>query len=807
MASPGGVRAGKAYVELALDDAQLQGGLRAAQAKLRRFGDSLSSVGQKFMLAGAAIATPLIASAKYFASAGDEAAKMAKRTGVSVEALTALRYVAEQTGTNFENLEVAFRKMQRSIYDAGNGVKTQADALAELGITFTDIQGLSPEDQFKKIGGAIGGITDPTKKVALAMTLFGKTGTNLLPMFNLGANGIEDMMDKARDFGLVMSSEAAAQAEEFTDRLQEMWATLKMTAFDLGGTVAPAVRAFAIDVAKSTAGMREWIKSNGELVQTILKVSVGVAALGAAGLVIGKIVSGIGFLISVVGKAIVAVKGLALAMGGLTGPGAIVVGIFAIAAALLAVSSAAKDAEKNIAKAVIESQRFQELASKTVTTGDRQRAGDEIRMKRLDQLMQKETRNAAEMREAADIVSQLQSRYGKLGITLATTGKKTEEMAGAWKNFQRAAFKGAIEDLKKARVETEELLFDLGRKRATISPKNAEEWDSVNKQIAAARDNLDAINERIKQTRGEDWQSLLTGTDQAQVIAGRTSVDEDDFQQQAQIAETAERNLSRARLAAIEDENERAIALINDKYDSEMARAKEAASAGDVLAKIELARTQELTTQKINNDKRVADEQMRLQESIDRANEQRQWDIAELRAEATTTDDDERARRVLAIQERQAEVAAEMAGESVELVNEEYELRRKILETQIAQRKEAANQARGRTIEDLKLEALYEGKALEEKRLELEERRAIEAAQAAGENVDLVKKEFAIRRLLMDLSDKDTPMTAATTGSFSAYAASQTGAGTLDKISTSTKQTADNTKRMLDQIEKGQQFA
>ena len=53
---------------------------------------------------GAAMAAPLLGAAKYFSSYGDQVAKMSKRTGMSVEALSELRYVASQTGTEFSSL-------------------------------------------------------------------------------------------------------------------------------------------------------------------------------------------------------------------------------------------------------------------------------------------------------------------------------------------------------------------------------------------------------------------------------------------------------------------------------------------------------------------------------------------------------------------------------------------------------------------------------------------------------------------------------------------------------------------------------
>ena len=113
------------------------------------FGQSVRNTGLKMAGLGAAMLAPLLGAAKAFSSMGDEVAKMAKRTGVSVETLSELRYVASQTGTDFGTLENAFRKMQRSIYDAGRGLPTQVDALKDLGLTFKDLDGLSPEQQFK----------------------------------------------------------------------------------------------------------------------------------------------------------------------------------------------------------------------------------------------------------------------------------------------------------------------------------------------------------------------------------------------------------------------------------------------------------------------------------------------------------------------------------------------------------------------------------------------------------------------------------------------------------------------------------
>jgi len=88
-----------------------------------------------------------LGTAKAYSSMGDQVAKMAKRTGFGIEALSELTFVASQTGTSLEAMEAGFRRMQRSIYDAGRGLSTAADALADLGLTFEALDGLSPERQ------------------------------------------------------------------------------------------------------------------------------------------------------------------------------------------------------------------------------------------------------------------------------------------------------------------------------------------------------------------------------------------------------------------------------------------------------------------------------------------------------------------------------------------------------------------------------------------------------------------------------------------------------------------------------------
>ena len=308
MPSARGIRAGRAFVELFADDSKLVRGLRRAEKRLKAFGDRIRNFGLKIAGLGTAMLTPMLGAAKAFSSMGDQVAKMAKRTGLSVEALSELRFVASQTGTEFESLEMGFRRMQRSIYDAGRGLSTAKDALADLGLRFEDLDGLSPEEQFKLLGEAISRIEDPTKKAAIAMTLFGRTGTNLLPMFARGAKGIEELQEEARRLGLTMSAEDAKAAEDFTDALDKLWKVVKMGVFRVGAALAPVLQRLTDTITGVATKISAWIDENRQLIVTVMQVAAAILAGGLAIAALGTVITGLG---SALGVLITVVTGVA----------------------------------------------------------------------------------------------------------------------------------------------------------------------------------------------------------------------------------------------------------------------------------------------------------------------------------------------------------------------------------------------------------------------------------------------------------------------------------------------------------------
>lgn len=307
MATAQGIRAGRAFVELFADDSKLVRGLRAAEKKLKAFGDSIRNFGLKMVGVGSAILAPLAASAKLFGSYGDSVAKMARRTGLSVEALSELQYAAGQSGVQVTELENGLRRMQRTIYDAQRGLKTANDALADLGLTVDDLAGLAPEQQFKLLAERISQIEDPTLKAALAMGIFGRSGTQLLPLFASGARGIEMLQAEARRLGLTMSGEDAKAAEEFSDALDRLWQVVKMGVFRVGAALAPVLQQLAGTITDVAVKIGAWLEQNRRLIVTVLQVAAVVVAGGIALAALGTVISGLGSALGVLATIVTSV--------------------------------------------------------------------------------------------------------------------------------------------------------------------------------------------------------------------------------------------------------------------------------------------------------------------------------------------------------------------------------------------------------------------------------------------------------------------------------------------------------------------
>jgi TP901 family phage tail tape measure protein len=348
LADTKGIRAGRAFVELGVSD-KLSAGLRRAQKQLEAFGAGLRSVGIRMAGIGAAAVTSLFGAARMFATVGDDLEEMSQRTGVSVEALSELGFAADIAGSDLETLETGIKHMQRAIVEAAGGSESAQQALAKLGLSAADLTGLSPDEQFKRMADGIARIEDPALRVAVAMQIFGRSGTKLIPLLAEGSSGIEALQEQARRLGLTISAETAHDAAELNDALDSLWRVVRQGVFTIGSALAPTLKELVERITRIIVTATDWIKRNREVVVWALKVAAAVAATGIAMIVLGVAVSGIGAALGLLAGVISGVGTvfgiIGAAIGALLSPiGLVVAAVVGLGGALLISSGAGGEA-------------------------------------------------------------------------------------------------------------------------------------------------------------------------------------------------------------------------------------------------------------------------------------------------------------------------------------------------------------------------------------------------------------------------------------------------------------------------------
>lgn len=263
---------------------------------LQKFGKSMQKVGASFAAVGGAITAALGVAVKSLANAADVADDTAKRTGLTVEAVQELGYVAKMTGSNLATVEVALRTMQKGLTDSGTESAAFTSALETLGLSLAELRAMNPQAQFDALSQAIAGVVDPSQRAGLAMTVFGRAGTALLPMLAEGADGIAKLKDEAHKYGYVMSQEVAEAGSNFNDNLDRLKGSLGGLAQQVVAGLLPTLNSLVKCAADVVAGIKGWINNNPNLVSTLAHVA---ASVGAVLTVFGALVAACGSWIAI----------------------------------------------------------------------------------------------------------------------------------------------------------------------------------------------------------------------------------------------------------------------------------------------------------------------------------------------------------------------------------------------------------------------------------------------------------------------------------------------------------------------------
>ncbi len=358
MGNASGVKAGEAYFELSLLD-RTSKSLDAAKARFQRFAAGMATAGAGLTAMGGGLLAGIGVSVDAFTRLGGALQDASDRTGVEASSLSALQFAAEETGVGMESLEGGLKGMAKFTFAIKSGSKGASDVLNQLGISADQFLSSSVTGRLGMIADGLQRIPDPGMRAALAMKALGKGGVDLGPMMAGGAAGLNALITKAEELGLVLSSEDIAKADELGDS----WAALKKQVatafFSIGAAVAEPLITAVHWLQRTLAIAIHFIRQNRQLVATLaiaFAIAGGTAfglgsallALAAAGFAAAGVMQFFqtvviltnGALFLLTNASVIATGALAMleaVLGVLLSPiGLIVIGVLAIGAVLVA---------------------------------------------------------------------------------------------------------------------------------------------------------------------------------------------------------------------------------------------------------------------------------------------------------------------------------------------------------------------------------------------------------------------------------------------------------------------------------------
>jgi hypothetical protein len=204
---------------------------------------------------------------------------LAQKTGVQVEQLSILDFAAKRAGLSSEDLAISLRFFAKTLTELRSGSKEAAESFAAIGLGARELEGLSLDQALLVVANAMDKYADGAGKAADAQRIFGRSGSDLIPLFNdLAGNGFAKVTAEAKKLGAVISTEAADAADQFNDALGDLQKTGLGLARDFAASVLPALTDFVKLISESAAKVPEDVKI---IVGTMLLIETGAIAAGA----------------------------------------------------------------------------------------------------------------------------------------------------------------------------------------------------------------------------------------------------------------------------------------------------------------------------------------------------------------------------------------------------------------------------------------------------------------------------------------------------------------------------------------------
>lgn len=208
---------------------------------------------------------------------------LSQRLGMTTAEINQLDSIAKMSNTSVEALALGIGRMDVALKNAREGSDRAKDAFKQLGINVNE--DMSQMELLRKISDSMANMANGPEKTALAIQVLGRAGAQLIPVLNLGSQGLDEMLARLARYSL-----DAGTATERTDQMQEKAKELG-EAFDeqkvamkglqqvIADALSPAVTDIVRGLNDATAAFIKNYREGGTVAQVFKIIAESVSGL------------------------------------------------------------------------------------------------------------------------------------------------------------------------------------------------------------------------------------------------------------------------------------------------------------------------------------------------------------------------------------------------------------------------------------------------------------------------------------------------------------------------------------------------
>lgn len=221
----------------------------------------------------AAFTAAVISTTQY----ADELISLSKKSGIATDDLSKLKYAAEQDGVSFDSLSNGLKFLAKN-------VETADKEFRSLGISTKDNNGIikSADALLKEVADKFQKMPDGVEKTNIALKLFGRAGTDMIPMLNNGSEGIKALGDEAQKLGIVMGTSSAQAFKKFGDEMLAVKEGFRGLFIVMAENILPTIQSVANSIKNIVIWFNSLSSTTKYLLTSLMLLAAAITGLGGS---------------------------------------------------------------------------------------------------------------------------------------------------------------------------------------------------------------------------------------------------------------------------------------------------------------------------------------------------------------------------------------------------------------------------------------------------------------------------------------------------------------------------------------------